>query len=165
MSMVSWARDNNYIGMFMRRPRATMTDVMRGKSNQYGSPASVAVIAHQTDLIADFVNDYCHTIWFDAMLDELNRYTDENKTKFDLVAAMGLAELADEELHGIVARKVQEENNVFEDIGWYTDERGYKRFGVIPKQTQYQTKVATDYYNINTQRPSSDPRKYENIWK
>jgi hypothetical protein len=40
------------------------------------------------------------------MLDELNRYTDENKTKFDLVAAMGLAELADEELHGIVARKV-----------------------------------------------------------
>lgn len=165
MSMVSWARDNNYIGMFMRRPRATMTDVMRGKSNQYGSPATVAVIAHQTDLIADFVNDYCHTIWFDAMLDELNRYTDENKTKFDLVAAMGLAELADEELHGIVARKVQEENNVFEDIGWYTDERGYKRFGVIPKQTQYQTKVATDYYNINTQRPSSDPRKYENIWK
>jgi hypothetical protein len=46
MSMVSWARDNNYIGLFMRRPRATMTDVMRGRSNQYGSPATVAVIAH-----------------------------------------------------------------------------------------------------------------------
>jgi hypothetical protein len=33
MSMVSWARDNKFIHMFMRRPRATMTDVMRGKSN------------------------------------------------------------------------------------------------------------------------------------
>ena len=89
MSMVSWARDNKFIHMFMKRPRATMTDVMRGKSNQYGSPATLAVIDHQTDLIADFVNDYCHTIWFDTMLDELNRYTDENKTKFDMVAAMG----------------------------------------------------------------------------
>ena len=82
-----------------------MPDVMRGKSNQIGSPATQGVIDHQTDLIADFVTDYCHTIWFYEMLDELNRYTDENKTKFDLVAAMGLAELADEELHGVVARK------------------------------------------------------------
>jgi hypothetical protein len=30
------------------------------------------------------------------MLDELMRYTDENKTHFDIVAAMGMAELADE---------------------------------------------------------------------
>ena len=73
MSMVSWARDNKFIHMFMKRPRATMPDVMRGRSNQYGSPATVAVIDHQTDLISDFVNDYCHTIWFDTMLDDYKK--------------------------------------------------------------------------------------------
>lgn len=133
MSMVSWARDNGYINMFMKRPRATLPDVLKGRSNTYGSPATVAVIDHQTDLISDFINDYCHTIWFDEMLDELNRYTDENKTKFDIVAAMGLTELADEELHGVTAKQINNSNQDFQDIGYYTDERGYKRFGVIPK--------------------------------
>mgnify|MGYP003323235525 CR=1 FL=1 len=44
------------------------------------------------------------------MLDELNRYTDENKTKFDIVAAMGLTELADEELHGVTAKQINNSN-------------------------------------------------------
>jgi hypothetical protein len=38
------------------------------------------------------------------MLDELHRYNDENKRKFDIVAAMGMAELADEELTGVVPK-------------------------------------------------------------
>jgi hypothetical protein len=41
------------------------------------------------------------------MLDELNRYTDENKRKFDIIAAFGECELADEELSGIVPRTVK----------------------------------------------------------
>ena len=90
----------------MKRPRATLSDIARGKSNQYGTPATAAIIAHQTDLIADFVNDYCHTIWFSEMLDELHRYNDENKRKFDIVAAMAMAELADEELSGVVPKKI-----------------------------------------------------------
>ena len=145
MSMVSWARDNKFIHMFMKRPRATMTDVMRGKSNQYGSPATLAVIDHQTDLIADFVNDYCHTIWFDTMLDELNRYTDENKTKFDMVAAMGLCELADEELHGVTVKEINHFNNDFQDVGYYIDENGYKKFGVIPNKNKPQV----NFNNLN----------------
>lgn len=89
MSMISWARDKGYIQYFMHRPRATMPDPLSGRSKSYGSPATPAVIEHQTDLIADFVEDYCHTIWFPEILDQLNRYTDENKTKFDIVAALG----------------------------------------------------------------------------
>ena len=41
------------------------------------------------------------------MLDELNRYTDENKRKFDIVAAVAMALLADEELSGVVPRGVE----------------------------------------------------------
>ena len=88
MSLITWARSNKYLHYFMKRPRATLTDVSKGVSKSYGTPATTAIIAHQTDLIADFINDYCHTIWFEEMLDEFNRYTDENKRRFDIVAAV-----------------------------------------------------------------------------
>ena len=88
MSLITWARSNKYLHYFMKRPRATLTDVSKGVSKSYGTPATTAIIAHQTDLIADFINDYCHTIWFEEMLDEFNRYTDENKRRFYSVAAV-----------------------------------------------------------------------------
>ena len=89
MSLVTWAREHKFLHLFMKRPSATYPDITKRKSTQYGSPATAAVIAHQTDLIADYVNDYCYTIWFEEMLNELNSYSDETKRKFDIVAAMG----------------------------------------------------------------------------
>ena len=68
------------------------------------------------------------------MLDQLNRYTDEKKGKFDIIASMGMAELADEELGGVVATDVEpDEENKFQDIGYYKDDKGIRRFGVIPR--------------------------------
>lgn len=134
MSMVTWARNEKFIGYFMRRPRATLADVQKGKTNTIGTPATNMVIEHQTDLIADYVEDYCHQIWFEEILDELNRYTFENKTKFDIVAALGMVFLADEEISGVVPRQIQEANERFEDIGYYKDENGYTKWGVIPKK-------------------------------
>jgi hypothetical protein len=120
----------------MKRPKATLTDSIRNTNKQYGTPATAAIISHQTDLIADYVNDYCYTIWFEELLDELSRYSDENKRKFDIIAAMAMAELADEELSGIVPKLVEVQNpdNNY-DIGYYTDADGNTRWGVIPKQT------------------------------
>ena len=119
----------------MRRPRATLADSARNTNKQYGTPATPAIIDHQTDLIADYINDYCHLIWFDEMLDEFNRYTDENKRKFDIVAAAAMALLADEELQGIIPKVVEEVKDTWQDVGFYTDEQGRRRYGVIPKQT------------------------------
>jgi hypothetical protein len=69
------------------------------------------------------------------MLEQLNEYTDEKKTKFDIIAAMGMAELADEELQGVVPKKLVTIENNYEEIGYYTDEFGNRRWGVIPKAT------------------------------
>ena len=118
----------------MKRPRATLGDSARNTNKQYGTPATPAIIDHQTDLIADYVNDYCYLIWFDEMLDELNRYTDENKRKFDIIASMAMALLADEELQGIVPKTVEKVKQTWQDIGFYTDQEGRSRYGVIPKQ-------------------------------
>ena len=161
MSLVNWARDHKYLNYFMKRPRATLTDVARGTSKQYGTPATAAIIAHQTDLIADYVNDYCHTIWFEEMLDELNRYTDENKRKFDIIAAMSMAELADEELSGVVPKQTKQEDDTWDDIGFYIDDNGHKRWGIIPKTQQPNINVnhKFDILDDNAGIRSSDPRK------
>lgn len=158
-SIIPYARERKLLGLFMKRPRATLSESAINTNKQYGTPATPAIIDHQTDLIADYVNDYCHLIWFDEMLDELNRYTDENKRKFDIVAAFAMALLADEELQGIVPKKTENQYDEFEDFGYYTDERGYKKWGIIPKKTTprygWDTQPISDYSYNRT----SDPRR------
>lgn len=132
--IIPYARERKLLKLFMKRPRATLSDAIRNTNKQYGTPATPAIIDHQTDLIADYINDYYHLLWFEDMLDEFNRYTDENKRKFDIVAAVAMALLADEELQGVVPKIVETVQNNWETIGYYTDQNGNRRYGVIPKQ-------------------------------
>lgn len=89
VGMITWARENKCLQYFMKRPRATLTDIKYGTTKQYGTPATKTIIEQQTDLIANYVEDYGHNIWFEDMLEQLNGYNDENKTKFDIIAALG----------------------------------------------------------------------------
>ena len=160
-SFYTWAKDKGYGLMFVRRPKATMnSDLSRTLSNQIGTPATKQIIEQHTSLTANFVEDYCHTIWFEEILQELISYNDENKTKFDLVAALGMVFLLDQELSQRVPSEVKKEIREFEDFGYYTDEQGYKRWGVIPKLD----KGLLMRDNRNTYDPrridSSDPRHH-----
>ena len=162
LSFLNWAKGRGWGDYFMRRPRATYPEASKKIGNAIGTPATPTIISHQTDLIANYVEDYCHNIWFYEFLDQLNRYTDEKKGKFDIIAAMAMAELADEELGGVVATDVEpEEENKFQDIGYYKDERGIRHFGVIPRHEQPKVRILQDFTNeiVNRNR-TSDPRKY-----
>ena len=81
VSMLTWAREKGYYNWFMARPKATYPDINKIGRRTVGTPATPVIIDHQTDLIANFVEDFGHNIWFEDMLDELNRYTDENKVE------------------------------------------------------------------------------------
>lgn len=160
VGMITWARENDCLQYFMKRPRATLVDVRYGSTKQYGTPATKQIIEQQTDLIADFVDDYCHTIWFEEVLDQLKNYSNENKRKFDIIAAMGMVELADQELSGRKPIEVVQDDSEYQDIGYYRDERGIKHYGVIPKKKplQYTFNLEeNDYRGIKT----SDPRLYQ----
>ena len=161
MSMVTWAREHKCLQYFMKRPRATLTDIRYGTTKQYGTPATKTIIEQHTDLTADFVEDYCHTIWFEEILDQLTSYNDENKGKFDIIAALGMMFLADQELSGRQPVNVVQEVEEFEDFGYYTDERGYKRWGVIPKTDK--ELIMRDNRNAYDPRriDSSDPRHHQ----
>ena len=160
VSMLSWAREKKYLNYFMYRPVATYPAGNNPKRRTIGTPASVAIIDHQTDLIRDYVNDFCHNIWFEEMLDELSRYTDEMKRKFDIIAAMGLCELGDEDMMGVTPRQVENTDDSFQDFGYYIDpETGYKRQGVIPKKVKTIATInSISYDNLGIR--TSNPRGY-----
>lgn len=160
MGMVTWARENKCLQYFMKRPRATLTDIKNGTTKQYGTPATKTIIEQHTDLTADFIEDYCHTIWFEEMLDQLTGYNDENKGKFDIIAAMGMTELADQELSGRQPSLVIKEVEQFQDFGYYRDERGYIRHGVIPKKNQIPIDINIEEYDDPYRIETSDPRLY-----
>lgn len=162
VGMITWARENKCLQYFMKRPRATLTDIKHGTTKQYGTPATKTIIEQQTDLIADYVEDYGHNIWFEDMLVQLNGYNDENKTKFDIIAALGMVELADQELSGRQPTKVDKEVEEFQDYGYYINDKGYREFGVIPKEQSNQIVIKQEENNDPYRIETSDPRLYEN---
>lgn len=162
VGMITWARENKCLQYFMKRPRATLTDIKYGTTKQYGTPATETIIEQQTDLIADYVEDYGHNIWFEDMLVQLNGYNDENKKKFDIIAALGMVELADQELSGRQPTKVDKEVEEFQDYGYYINDKGYREFGVIPKKQSNQIVIKQEENNDPYRIETSDPRLYEN---
>lgn len=135
LSLLTYARDNKFMQYFMKRPRVCYGDnLTRRNNNQYGTTATKAMIDHQTDLIASYVEDYCHNIWFLEFLEQLSAYTDEGKGAYDIVAALGMCEVADEELNNVLPKEFKPISEGFQDIGYYIDENGHRRFGIIPKK-------------------------------
>lgn len=122
----------------MRRPRSCQSDIQGGRSRQFGAPATEAVIRHQLDLIANYIDEHSQELWFIEIIEELLKYSYENKRKFDLVAALGMALLADEELMFIKPKIETDQSNILEPFGYYTDEFGIKRKGRIPQKNKFE---------------------------
>lgn len=157
VGILGWAKREKWMQYFMRRPRICSGDPNKRKSATapYGTTTSVAMIEHGLSLIADYIEDYYSEIWFIELLNQLLKYSDENKGKFDLVAACQMAEIADEELSEIVPTQTKPISSKFKDIGYYIDENGNRRFGVIPRHEENFTKgnIDTGYiqgYNITS---------------
>ena len=95
----------------MLRPKSTLSDIKKGNSKMIGVPATESVIKHGLELINNYINDYCYSIDSDMMLEQLLNYSYENKRKYDIVAALCMAEIADEELMGVVPKITSEIKN------------------------------------------------------
>ena len=152
----------------MRRPHALESDKSNSSKNApFGAPATEAAINHGLNLIKDFVDEYCHTIWIVEMIDQLCNYSYEAKRKYDIVAAMQMAELADEELSAV---SVSKEPALFKakakDVyvyGYYTDANGYKRRGKVLLKKKPQKRIKTqeeyeeEFFDLDGQIYNSNP--------
>lgn len=132
-AITTYFRNKKYLHLLMRRPRATTSNITKTNTTMYGTPTPPRVIVHYVELIYDFCLDYAQTMNFREMLDQLVNYSDEAKKKFDIIAAMGMAELADEELSTRKPVEIEPVHKTFQDFGWWTDANGYKHYGEIPR--------------------------------
>lgn len=132
--------------MLMKRPQYGLENSQgikfrRNTSNLWGTPGSLKMIQHGLELIADYVEDFTQNIDFLEMIDQLQKYSFENKGAFDIVSAMIMTEIGDEDMFNSKIKEGIQEKRITKDVGYYIDERGIKRWGVIPSKN-----------NSNTQR-------------
>lgn len=129
-----WKVENRFL---MRRPTSCSTD-QRSMSRQFGAPASEHVIKHQLELMQTFIQDNGDEIWFIDFINEALTYSYENKRKFDLIAALGMALLGDEELtlRNLQPKFEQEKDTKIRPFGYWIDSNGIRHKGVIPQKKQ-----------------------------
>ena len=132
--------------MLMKRPQYGLENAQgvkfrKNTSNLWGTPGSLKMIQHGLELIADYVEDFTQNIDFLEMIDQLQKYSFENKGAFDIVSAMIMTEIGDEDMFNSKIKEGIQEKRITRDVGYYIDERGIKRWGVIPSKN-----------NSNTQR-------------
>lgn len=132
IGIIGYYREKKWLHLLMKRPRYAIQGDQRTPPNAYGTQGTEKMILHAVDLVDAYIKDYCHLIGFIEMIEQLQNYSWEKKGKFDLVASMGMCEIGDEELMGIVPKKDDVENEVHRDIGYFYDEYGRKRYGIIP---------------------------------
>lgn len=122
--------------LFMPRPEfavSSKTRTNQARKKLIGLPATEAVIKHGLELISMYVDDYWYEFDHEETLEQLLNYSYEAKRKFDIIAAMSCCEIAEEELTGITPAVINSISREWRDFGYYTDENGIKRKGVLPR--------------------------------
>lgn len=134
IGIVGHFRDKGFYHLLKKRPSIAIQGGDPSKTSMLiGTQVNTGLIDHMDGKIKSYIDDSYDKIWFKDILEQLQDYDRENRTKFDMVIAMGLCELADEDLMGKVAKPPARETTEFQAFGYYTDPvTGYKKYGVIP---------------------------------
>ena len=140
--------DNRFL---MRRPQYALTDNNRQRRGTlWGTPGSERNIKHGLELISNYINDFFFNIHFKDMLIQMRDYVYENKRKFDIIAAMVMCEIADEEMYNkpVVENKTTLKDT-WKDVGRYIDSQGRVRYGVINKDTHIRHKAMGQWIDVS----------------
>ncbi len=141
-NIVAYFKTAKMSKLLMARPEVSMPKNSRDSQEMQdlrrqtliGTTTAPSVIDHQDMLISEYINQYSDTIQFRDLLENLRDYRRNDRRKYDLVVAMGLCEIADEEFLGEPSKEANSETKNFKDFGYYIDANGYTQFGVLPDQ-------------------------------
>jgi len=117
ISIQTYFRDRNMGHLFMKRPDFAVTNKRNTGKQLIGVPSTEAVINHGLELVGSFINDFWHTIDFKEMLEQMLNYSYEYKRKFDIIAALQMVELGDEDMTGITPSTVQATASQWKNFG------------------------------------------------
>lgn len=123
----------------MKRPTITVGDAFdsamtkQSNSNLVGTIMNPKMKDYGQQALANYFRSFGRQFWFREGLEQLRDYTPDEQTYFDDVVALMLTEIADEEMMAVPAREAIAANQAM-NFGFYTDQTGVKRYGVIPGQ-------------------------------
>jgi signal peptidase I len=129
----SWLRDQKLDHRFlMKRPDYALGEKnRRHKSTLWGTPGNIKYIEHGLELIQQYVVKQWNQLCFIEMVEQLQNYSYEEKKKFDVVAAMIMAEIGDEDMYDKLVKQETDLPREWVDIGFYYDAYGRRRYGAV----------------------------------
>lgn len=137
ISIVGHFRDMGMYHLLKKRPSIALQGADPNKASMLiGTQVSTHLIDHQDNKTKEYIDENYDKIWFSDLLEQLQDYDRADRTPSDLVVAMGLCEIADEDLMGKVAKPPTKAADGLELFGYYTDPvTGRKKHGIIPSKT------------------------------
>ncbi len=136
IGIIKFFQQKKAIGRLFLRPGVCYSDVRKSRNtNDYGTVIDGAgkVMSYGMNAISKYVDNFSDNIYFLDLIEELIKFEDENRTKFDRVMGVMMCEIADDELLDIGVREKKKEDE-WVDVGYYTDKHGNRVFGAIPNQ-------------------------------
>jgi len=150
IGIVGHFRTRGQYHRFIKRPTIATANNMdadptKAQSSQLGTPPSPQYIDYQDGKLKEYIDDNSHNVWFDLALEQLIEYDRGNRTPSDLVIAMGLCELMDDDLMGKIA-KPKEMLAELQPFGYYRDPiTGKKKYGEMPKKSEEEKNMNKEY--------------------
>lgn len=141
IAIVGYFRERNAERYLMPRPKYALEGQSKNKTstNMIGVQSSPRMIEYGLNLVRDYVFDHCSQIYYLDMIIQLMDYDFEVKGRYDIVAAMQMCEIGDQDMMGIVAKLPEAE--AWEDFGYYIDDEGKRRYGVKPKKINWDAQL------------------------
>lgn len=136
IGIIKYFQQKKALNRLFKRPGICYQDVRKSRnSNDYGTAMDGAgkVIVYGLNSISKYIDSFHDNLLFLDLIDELLKFEDEERSKFDRVMAMMMTEIADDELMDIMVKDTKPVE-VWQDVGYYTDEKGVRRFGAIPSK-------------------------------
>lgn len=133
--IVEYWKNRGEFERFMKRPRLTLNDptVLFNNTNLIGVTNAPKNYQYGEQFLIRYVKDYIQNLFYVEALEQFRDFVMENRTDYDIIVSMMMAELGDDELmdKNIIPVKPKTELEVEE--GYYTDENGVMQWGVLPK--------------------------------
>lgn len=132
LRIISYFEEKKYAWLFAREPENPAVVIHSYKKRKYkrGIRMTNDIIDYYVSLIKEYLEDYSENIYFVELLKQLSEFTIEKKTKFDLVVAMGLCEILDQEYRGVLPSSQVEKKTPTRMPSFYKDANGVKKFGI-----------------------------------
>lgn len=132
--IVGHLKQNGGLRFLMKRPRLTLTDPTNEKESKLiGTTATPKNFEYGESFTAIYLKENADQVFHMPVIRDLLDFNMDNRGKHDPTVSIFMCELADDEFMDKPPYKEVLVINRDEQYGYYTDAKGIKRYGKIPK--------------------------------